>query len=700
MLQSLFTKTTNPTCLRCENFNLPDMLEGKLPWTDPSGTLEISELRQSRHYRNLGPAGDVLFREDCPVCISLFACSPSPWDLSDEVHIVADWTIHRLERLVDPSSDSRHGYDKCLLVQIEPSDGQIALDEHEGDALGLLPETQSPGTVSLSPQLIDPKRLDITLVKRYLDSCKRFHKLTCTPKRSADLGDIVLIDTQTRALVRYPGFGCEYLTLSYTWGQIDQVDSYHYKVGDILPSLPRTIEDAMKLSCELGQRYIWVDSVCIDQTDEVHKRGQIQKMSNIYRDAYACIVSMCGSSMDSGIARVEGSSRVTHPQLSCSTHGRRLVGLMPTLSRQTHNTKWGSRSWTLQEALLSHRCIYVTDHQVYFECNAMQCSESLDESASWIHQTQRRLQDVNKEDDGATYGSGTLRNVLAGHGKPKSHMMVYGTLITLYSWRQMTKSSDALNAFSGILQHLKELAYEEGFFWGLPIGTFNWSLLWCPEPQYKRRHGFPAWSWAGWHGNVFPGWPADVTESKVLKTHFRAWKAVKGHRELIFTGNPTAPELNRNTPKLVELKTAFQSIEQQLPAVEFPRCDLLKAETEGYLFIDCAICKLDFVMGEPVEDWNYGPFYHHRAAVNGVECILRLPWDSPDYACDRSHSQANLALVGQELMGGMVYMHFLRLGIDGKGYATRKGVFVLIWPKNSPGALDAVVIKRRKLMLL
>lgn len=686
--------TPQTECARCERLNLPSLFEGQLEWTS-ARDLQISSIRDSPHYRSLGQVGKAMFRDNCSVCVALFACTPSPESLTDEIHIVSDWMVHRMERLIKTDSDERHRYEKCLVVQLASADGEISLDEQRGDALGLLKEGKD--VLSLTPQIIDARQLNIDLLKRWLSSCETNHTLTCTPKRSTNLHDILLIDVKSRRLVRYPGPDCEFLTLSYVWGNLDQARFGPYDIDEELPELPQAIENAMELCHDLGKQYLWVDSVSINQKDEQHKAGQIQKMSNIYRDAYVCIVSMCGSSMNDGLARVKPDTKTPQPQLSCSSHGKTLIGLGPTLSQQTHNTTWGKRSWTLQEALLSHRCIYVTDHQVYFECNAMQCCESIDESKSWIHTSKRDLSDEQDDRKGDKLGHGTLRNTLAGHGKPRDHQMIYGTLVTLYSFREMSKTSDALNAFSGILDHLRDLAYNDGFFWGLPIETFKWSLLWCPQSGHTRRRPFPAWSWAGWHGYVHPGWPADVYTNRSLKTPFLVWKASNNER-IPLLSIQDEPEFDGDRPKT--FNDIFQVIGTQIPGPDFPGCDLVKAEREGYLFIDCVIVKLHFKLKRTLSRYDYGPFNYCEAIMNGVSCLLRLTWDGPKYYLNREETQSSLVLVGRELIYGRIYLHFLQLEIEENGFATRKSVLMLEVPQDRLEALEGMQMERRRLILV
>ena len=49
----------------------------------------------------------------------------------------------------------------------------------------------------------------------------------------------------------------------------------------------------------MGDRYLWVDSVCIDQNDELEKAQQNGMMSEIYRGAYATIIAFSTSSVSS-----------------------------------------------------------------------------------------------------------------------------------------------------------------------------------------------------------------------------------------------------------------------------------------------------------------------------------------------------------------------------------------------------------------
>ncbi|KAH7881870.1 heterokaryon incompatibility protein-domain-containing protein, partial [Phlebopus sp. FC_14] len=184
-----------------------------------------------------------------------------------------------------------------------------------------------------------------------------------------------LVDVETHRIVRYRD-GYDYIALSYVWGGVKQLA---YQLGDTLSldaPIPATLEDAMAVVHHLGKKYLWVDSLCIDQGNATEKDEQIPLMSAIYTGAWTTIFNVAGQSANSGLPRVSSQKDVI-PQMSCTVGGQQLLSLMPSLSRQISRSLWHSRAWTFQEGLLSPRRLFFTNHQVYFECNLVQCCESL-----------------------------------------------------------------------------------------------------------------------------------------------------------------------------------------------------------------------------------------------------------------------------------------------------------------------------------
>lgn len=81
-----------------------------------------------------------------------------------------------------------------------------------------------------------------------------------------------------------------YLALSYCWGgdQIHKTTRCQVEATDFgldWTALPASIQDAIKVTANLGFDYLWVDSLCIIQDDPVQKARQMAQMCEVYENA-------------------------------------------------------------------------------------------------------------------------------------------------------------------------------------------------------------------------------------------------------------------------------------------------------------------------------------------------------------------------------------------------------------------------------
>lgn len=106
-------------------------------------------------------------------------------------------------------------------------------------------------------------------------------------------------------------------------------------------------------------------------------------MSEMYLGSYALIIALSGDNANAGLPRV--TQRSTIPQMSCYVHGIELQTIGPTLESLLSSTEWNRRAWTFQEALLSPRCIFLSEFGVCFECNSMACVSSQASRHAAIH---------------------------------------------------------------------------------------------------------------------------------------------------------------------------------------------------------------------------------------------------------------------------------------------------------------------------
>jgi len=151
---------------------------------------------------------------------------------------------------------------------------------------------------------------------------------------------VQLVNTAT---VAAPAGGMQYAALSHCW--TDETSAFATTEPRLeatqgkIPSdtIPASFKDAISTAQGMGLRYLWIDSLCILRDSLEERKREVAAMASTYRNAAVCIV------LESG----------------------------PMISR------WTTRSWVLQERLLSQRLLYLTGKQMYWECNALKASEAL-----------------------------------------------------------------------------------------------------------------------------------------------------------------------------------------------------------------------------------------------------------------------------------------------------------------------------------
>ncbi|KAF2036390.1 heterokaryon incompatibility, partial [Setomelanomma holmii] len=132
-------------------------------------------------------------------------------------------------------------------------------------------------------------------------------------------------------------------------------------------SLPRTVTDAIVVTKALIYRYLWVDELCINQGDTLHRDSQIKKMDQIYRGADLTIVAAAGDHKHHGLPGV-GSPWRTSKLFMLPGKGAVLsIGPDP-MGRIWRSSTWWKRAWTFQEGYLSRRLLVFTDNQMLVLC--------------------------------------------------------------------------------------------------------------------------------------------------------------------------------------------------------------------------------------------------------------------------------------------------------------------------------------------
>lgn len=333
---------------------------------------------------------------------------------------------------------------------------------------------------------------------------------------------------------------CEYVALSYVWGDLVSTGllankknlerlTRHSSLGASTtidgkrPSL--TITDAMKLCRAIGQRYLWVDCLCIVQDDPEEKSRLIHGMNRVYENAAFTIVAASGVNANAGLPGLQ--HRDVNPYeiphvIRTSSIGSGTISISlarKSLKEHMENCLWNTRGWTYQEQTLPNRVLYLTPLEAFFECPDSQMREGY----AWeylnhpfvrggiprwgqslaIYRDKHGMVPIPRKGEARS-----IDDVLPS--KSLSHM--YPQAVSLYSRRDLTNTDDVLNAFTGIFHRFCEsypsssepgISATQGLLSFLLPKALLWFTIKNTGTKPKRRSEilgaeWSSWSWASW----------------------------------------------------------------------------------------------------------------------------------------------------------------------------------------------------------
>lgn len=340
------------------------------------------------------------------------------------------------------------------------ADSHVAYLEHYQDRLDVI--TSWLSTCSESHQCLEQ------------DALKRPSRLLCI---TADALKLV----RTSEYVELP----RYATLSYCWGTDkfltltrDNINEFH--IGISIEKLPTTFRDAIFVARKLGLQYIWIDALCIIQSDDDDSDWLIESslMRSIYGNSYLNIAAT--STMGAH------SSLFSMPTNYCGGVLARITSKDHSQVRNFFNfqeyelstsfNQLASRAWAFQERLLAPRTIYIGDRGLFWECRSKIASEFLPR---------------------VTLGRQSKQLVL-----PRNRQWKWADIVEHYSKGKLTKASDKLPALSGIARRQHEVdggSYLAGMWRDQLTKQLGWmSVGESTRPAWRA----PSWSWTSIDGPI------------------------------------------------------------------------------------------------------------------------------------------------------------------------------------------------------
>jgi hypothetical protein len=172
--------------------------------------------------------------------------------------------------------------------------------------------------------------------------------------------------------------------ISYTWGDPTRVATLEIGNKDGVIGLTRNLSQALPFLAKNSRtKLLWIDQICINQSDPVEKPAHVARMSKIYHAASRVIVwlgpedhhsKICKEwlhEVDKMICGMENSERMTRGADAFNPDVRFLVVRSTFKNAQTNaiycpairafwTRQWFTRGWIVQELLLSQDNIFLT----------------------------------------------------------------------------------------------------------------------------------------------------------------------------------------------------------------------------------------------------------------------------------------------------------------------------------------------------
>ncbi|KAK6705203.1 hypothetical protein SNK05_009096 [Fusarium graminearum] len=338
-----------------------------------------------------------------------------------------------------------------------------------------------PGTV----RILDPEWADLAVLKTWKDTCLSSHGASCqNPFKIWHTRPAWLIDVEQKCLV--PGdVGGTYVALSYTYGNhagrlVDASILDKFQVPGALESpslsghISPIIRNAIFLTAAIGEKYLWVDAICITHEDRESTARQLTSMGAIYANAIVTVVAADGDSLTglAGIRCISAARQLN--QVIVPFQDQKLKRLDYWALQMENRLPYYERGWIYQEVRLSTRKIVFHGEQLHWMCR---CSVWHEESA------QRFQTEV------VTYNEQlidfSVRVLFSGFFT----CAVFEMVVQSFNIKTLRYDEDAFPAISGLLSVLSR-RFKGGFLYGIPEMMFERGLGWLPWTPYanlKRR---------------------------------------------------------------------------------------------------------------------------------------------------------------------------------------------------------------------
>lgn len=380
------------------------------------------------------------------------------------------------------------------------------------------------------------------------------------PTRVLDVGresrDLFLHET-TKADLAY-----RYAALTYCWGtgssesgpMRTQKSNYAERKSRIaFDLLPRTIQDAVRITISLSINFLWVDALCIVQDAPDDWARESSSMSSIFAQSTVTIAADGAAHCHEGCFVAGAHRNRTIMRIPCRGPQRkdvkdRVVGYgddsfiyvrKPGIENESNGSHTlqistrptiDTRAWTMQERLLAPRILHYTADELVWECeeeSRCECKVAVKDATilnlSPFKQNYKRFwAEVDGKRERAYYDESRrpwAQSVFVNSTDPRPQLN-WRSVLAEYTQRNLTFDTDRLAAISGLASTMSEHDttnyHPRDYLFGIWKSDLVRNLLWhvtggeddiFNDVSFKTSRRLdesfaPSWSWASVTGAI------------------------------------------------------------------------------------------------------------------------------------------------------------------------------------------------------
>jgi len=282
--------------------------------------------------------------------------------------------------------------------------------------------------------------------------------------------------------------------------------------GFNLSELPKTFQDAVIVTRELGVQYLWIDSLCIIQYGDNGEdwRSESCRMETVFSHAYCTIAAT--AAVDSNAGFLQRDVKFDHVYVQNASGKQFYISAdIDDFDNNVDKALLNTRAWVMQEGVLARRTIHFSANQTYWECGKGVHCENLtilkryELCNNFVGTLLTRRSAISSYKDkyftlDPNFPSRVLRS-----GKRRTINCI-SFLFQEFSKRNLTFPTDRCVAISGLEACIAGALEGHSSRYGVFEQYLHRNLLWLAlndnSEEIVYDHHVPSWSWMAYSGGI------------------------------------------------------------------------------------------------------------------------------------------------------------------------------------------------------